>query len=230
MTLPDVKSPIAAVSAARLSIFAVPSIYKSFHSNPEAPISLVPSASGKIFPVNVAPAPTISPPLIVPTPATARLPFANMVAAAPTISPPLAVTIPAAAILPALVIVAPVLTLIGTPANSLVPSKVKLALSSSSPPVPAITTRLSVRSPIKAVSADNESIFAVPSRNRSPHSLVAAPMFLVPSASGIKLLPTDVKVETPETLKFPSPVVLTPETVKLPNTLAPTPRVSKRFR
>ena len=75
-TLLSVKSPIAAVSAARLSIFAVPSIYKSFHSNPVAPISLVPSASGKIFPVNVAPAPTISPPLIVPTPATARLPFA----------------------------------------------------------------------------------------------------------------------------------------------------------
>jgi len=75
-TLLSVKSETIAVSATNASIFAVPSIYKSFHSNPEAPISLVPSASGKIFPVNVAPAPTISPPLIVPTPATARLPFA----------------------------------------------------------------------------------------------------------------------------------------------------------
>ena len=47
------------------------------------------------------------------------------------------------------------------------PSKVKLPLSSNSPPVPAMTTRLSVRSPIAAVSAARLSIFAVPSMNRS---------------------------------------------------------------
>ena len=47
------------------------------------------------------------------------------------------------------------------------PSNVKLPLSSSSPPEPAITTRLSVRSAIAAVSAARLSIFAVPSMNRS---------------------------------------------------------------
>ena len=56
------------------------------------------------------------------------------------------------------------------------PSNVKLPLSSSSPPEPAMTIRLSVRSPIAAVSAARVSIFAVPSMNRSFHSLVAAPI------------------------------------------------------
>ena len=50
---------------------------------------------------------------------------------------------------------------------NVVPSNVKLPLSSSSPPDPAITTLLSVKSPIIAVSADKESIFAVPSMNKS---------------------------------------------------------------
>jgi len=56
-----VKSPIAAVSAERLSIFAVPSIYKSLNSAPEEPKSLVPSASGNISPLTVNPAPTLAP-------------------------------------------------------------------------------------------------------------------------------------------------------------------------
>ena len=50
---------------------------------------------------------------------------------------------------------------------NVVPSKVKSSLSSNSPPVPAITTLLSVKSPIAAVSAARLSIFAVPSMNRS---------------------------------------------------------------
>ena len=45
---------------------------------------------------------------------------------------------------------------------SVEPSKVRFALSSSSPAVPAITTLLSVKSDILAVSAINVSIFAVP--------------------------------------------------------------------
>ena len=44
----SVRSPIAAVSAARLSIFAVPSIYKSLNSNPDAPKSLALSVDGTI--------------------------------------------------------------------------------------------------------------------------------------------------------------------------------------
>ena len=70
------------------------------------------------------------------------------------------------------------------------PSNVKLASSSSSPEVPAITTLLSVRSEIFAVSATNASTVAVPSRNKSPHSLVAAPIFLVPVSYTHLTLPT----------------------------------------
>tara|TARA_Y100001970_G_scaffold42356_1_gene52762 strand:- start:334 stop:579 length:246 start_codon:yes stop_codon:yes gene_type:complete len=70
-------------------------------------------------------------------------------------------------------------------------------------------------------------MFAVPSRNRSPHSLVAAPIFRVPSASGIKLLPTDVSVDTP--LMFNASAVVTPATIKSPNTVAPIAVVANRF-
>ena len=61
---------------------------------------------------------------------------------------------------------------------------------------------------------------------------VTAPLRTVlPATSNAPLASiSPVNVDIPETLKFPSPVVLTPETVKLPNTLAPTPRVSKRFK
>ena len=45
-TLPDVKSPIAAVSAARVSIFAVPSRCRSIHSKDDVPKSLAPSEDG----------------------------------------------------------------------------------------------------------------------------------------------------------------------------------------
>ena len=66
------------------------------------------------------------------------------------------------------------------PTLNFAPSNVKLASSSSSPLDPAITTLLSVRSAIAAVSAARVSIFAVPSMNRFCHSLPAAPMFLLP--------------------------------------------------
>ena len=56
----SVKSPIAAVSAARLSIFAVPSIYKSFHSKPDAPKSLAPSVEGTRSVLNLPCAVTVS--------------------------------------------------------------------------------------------------------------------------------------------------------------------------
>ena len=93
---------------------------------------------------------------------------------------------------------------------NVVPSKVKLPLSSSSPALPAITTLLSVKSLIFALSATKASIFAVPSMNRFCHSLPAAPMFLLPSVSGIKLLPIDVKVDTPD--MFNLLLVVTPLT------------------
>ena len=91
------------------------------------------------------------------------------------------------------------------------PSNVKLPSSSNSPEVPTITTLLSVKSPILAVSASSASIFAVPSMNRSCHSLPAAPIFLLPSVSGIRLLPIDVKVDTP--LMFNLLLVVTPLTL-----------------
>ena len=65
------------------------------------------------------------------------------------------------------------------------PSNVRFPLSSSSPEVPAITTLLSVRSPIFAVSASSASMFAVPSMKMLFHSLVAEPKLYVPSSSGI---------------------------------------------
>ena len=175
----SVRSPIKAVSADNESIFAVPSIYKSFHSLVEPPKSLVPSASGKRSPPTVAPAPTISPPLKVPIPAAVTLPLLNTVTPVPA------------------------------PTFNFDPSKVKLASSSSSPEEPAITTLLSVKSETIAVSATKASMFAVPSRNRSPHSLVAAPICLVPSTSGIKLLPIEVSVVTPVTFILTAVVVPT---------------------
>ena len=84
------------------------------------------------------------------------------------------------------------------------PSNVKLPLSSSSPPDPAITILLSVKSAIAAVSAARVSMFAVPSMCRSCHSLPAAPIFLLPSPSGIKLLPIDVKAVSYTHLTLPT--------------------------
>ena len=74
--------------------------------------------------------------------------------------------------------------------------------SVNSPEAPANVTRVFVRSEICAVSAINESIFAVPSIYKSCHSLVAAPIFLVPSGSGIKLLPILANVAIPLILRF----------------------------
>jgi len=73
-TLLFVKSPITAVSATKASIFAVPSMNRSWNSNVEDPKSLDPSASGKISPLIVAPAPTIRAPPVVTIPANAALP------------------------------------------------------------------------------------------------------------------------------------------------------------
>jgi len=53
-------------------------------------------------------------------------------------------------------------TVAPTPTTRVDPSNVKFASSSNSPPAPAMTTLLSVRSAIAAVSALNESIFAIP--------------------------------------------------------------------
>jgi len=73
-TLLSVRSPMAAVSAARLSIFAVPSMNRSWNSFAEEPKSLDPSASGNMSPLIVAPAPTIRAPPVVTIPAKAALP------------------------------------------------------------------------------------------------------------------------------------------------------------
>ena len=101
------------------------------------------------------------------------------------------------------------------------PSNVKLPLSSSSPEPPTITTLLSVRSEICAelatkppailapLSTSSTSMLAVPSICKSCHSLPAAPMFLVPSPSGIKLLPIEVSVVTPVIFKLTAVVVPT---------------------
>tara|TARA_Y100000052_G_C2911501_1_gene62742 strand:+ start:211 stop:558 length:348 start_codon:yes stop_codon:yes gene_type:complete len=72
-------------------------------------------------------------PLMVVIPATATLPFANAVTPEPIEILPLTVSSPVTA--------------------SVDPSNVKLPLSSSSPPVPAITIRLSVKSSIFALAA-----------------------------------------------------------------------------
>ena len=78
-------------------------------------------------------------PLIVVIPATATLPFANAVTPEPIEILPLTVSSPVIAAVPV--------------TASVDPSNVKLPLSSSSPPVPAITTRLSVKSSIFALAA-----------------------------------------------------------------------------
>ena len=72
-------------------------------------------------------------------------------------------TIPENVALPFKNTVAPV----PAPIPSFAPSNVRFASSSSSPDDPAMTTRLSVKSPIAAVSAARLSIFAVPSMNKS---------------------------------------------------------------
>ena len=85
------------------------------------------------------------------------------------------------------------------------PSNVKLPLSSSSPPDPAITTLLSVKSAIAAVSAARVSMFAVPSINKSWNSFALDPRSLDPSSSGkmsppVSRLPLIVvipEIETP---------------------------------
>ena len=148
VALPKSTSPLAVrlpvivafSSTCKVSIVAVPSINRYWNSKVEEPKSLDPSVSGKMSP------PTVTP--------------------EPTIRPPFAVTIPAAAILPV------VTNTVATPEPpfSFDPSNVRFASSSSSPLDPAITTLLSVRSPIAAVSAARVSMFAVPSMNRSCHS------------------------------------------------------------
>ena len=61
-TLLFVKSPIAAVSAARVSMFAVPSMNKSWNSFELEPRSLDPSSSGKMSP----PASKLPPTVVIP--------------------------------------------------------------------------------------------------------------------------------------------------------------------
>ena len=86
MTLPDVKSPIAAESAAKASIFAVPSIYKSLNSNPDAPKSLALSVEGTISLSNLPVAvmvsevalPKSTSPFNTVLPATSTLPLASI--------------------------------------------------------------------------------------------------------------------------------------------------------
>ena len=73
-TLPEVKSPIVAVSALRVSINAFPSMNRCCHSFEEEPKFLLPSVAGTRSPPIVAPAPTIRPPFAVTIPANAALP------------------------------------------------------------------------------------------------------------------------------------------------------------
>ena len=83
------------------------------------------------------------------------------------------------------------------------PSNVKLPLSSNSPPDPAITTRLSVRSSIIAVLA------VIPASTLTKPPNVVIPVIL-------RFLPvTSSYVISPVTCKFP-PTVKIPETATLP--------------
>ena len=65
---------------------------------------------------------------------------------------------------------------------------------------PKSTLPLTVKLPVTVAfsSTCKVSMVAVPSKNKFCHSLVAAPIFLLPSTSGIRLLPTDVNVDTPD--------------------------------
>jgi len=110
----SVRSPIAAVSAARLSIFAVPSMNRSWNSFELDPRSLDPSSSGKISP----PARRLPPIVVIPE--IDAPPCLCRVIPAPT---------------PMFIVLA-----------NVVPSNVKLPLSSNSPPVPARTTLPEVKS------------------------------------------------------------------------------------
>ena len=76
-TLPfTVRFPVTVAfsSTCKVSTFAVPSMNKSLNSNPLAPKSDPASDAGSIFPVIVAPAPTIRAPPVVTIPANAALP------------------------------------------------------------------------------------------------------------------------------------------------------------
>ena len=220
-TLPDVRSDTFAVSATSVSIFAVPSIYKSFHSKPEAPKSLALSELGTrslskrpvAVIVSLVAFPRSTLPLITPLPVTVRFPatvaFSSTVSVsifavpsmnkschsksdcpkslAPSVLGVKSLSKRPVAVIVSLVAfpksVSPVTTILVV--VRIDPSKVRLPLSSSSPDEPAITTLLSVRSPIFAVSASNASMFAVPSTKRLFHSFVAEPKLYVPSSSGI---------------------------------------------
>ena len=139
---------------------------KSWNSSVEEPKSLDPSASGNMSQPTVTPAPTRRAPPTVAIPANATLPVVTNTVATPE------------------------------PTFSFDPSKVKLASSSSSPPVPAITTRLSVKSSTFALEA------------------------LIPPFASTK----PVNVDIPLTKSLAE--VVTPETTKSPNTVAPIPVVS----
>ena len=114
--------------------------------------------------LGVAPSRVITLPLVVNVPSITTL--LEKVEAPPTRTPPPTVAIPANATLP--VVTNTVAT--PEPTFSFDPSNVRFASSSSSPLDPAITTLLSVRSPIAAVSAARLSMLAVPSMNRSCQS------------------------------------------------------------
>ena len=78
---------------------------------------------------------------------------------------------------------------------------------------PKSTLPLTVKLPVTVAfsSTCKVSMVAAPSKNKFCHPLVAAPIFLLPSTSGIKLLPIDVKVDTP--LMFNLLLVVTPLTL-----------------
>ena len=284
-TLPDVRSAIAAVSAARLSIFAVPSKCRSWNSSDEVPKSTAPSDAGTIsalnLPVGVMVSPVASPsamlPFIVVVPVTVRfpetvalssiatvppaesrvrLPEAVSISLSPVtpictlsiLAPPLASIAPVNVEAPVIVVTPDILTLSksvcpstskATPTARVVPLNVRLASSSNSPDVPAMTTLLSVRSAIAAVSAARVSMFAVPSRCRSWNSSVDDPKSTEPSADGtisVSTLPTKLIVslvasprstvpfntELPVTVRLSSTVTVPPaeSIVRLPEAVS----------
>ena len=117
-----------------------------------------------------------------------------------------------------------------TPTLSVEPLNVRLASSSNSPDVPAMTTLLSVRSAIAAVSAARVSIFAVPSRCRSWNSNADVPKSIAPSDDGtisVSTLPTKLIVSLVASPRSTVPFnTELPETVRLSSTVTVPPAES----
>ena len=125
------------------------------------------------------------------------------------LTPVLAVTIPMESmlVLSSLVNVPPTVTLPVNVASPIIdkvePSKVRLVLSSNSPPVPATTTRLSVKSLTLAVPKTAPAAVTIPLKFKLENSEV--PPVLIPGIDTVNAVPSPLKVPfrvVPSNVKF----------------------------